>query len=1165
MTGGAPRVVRPAVLRDIPLDRHVVIDASAGTGKTFTLENLVVELVLSTDLTIDRLLCVTFTEKATHEIRARVRGKLQALLSGRGEPATDEQIRAGDSWTIDDRSRKKLEAALHTFDAATIATIHAFCHRVLRENAFASGRCFEERQVDGREAFGRAFRDALRGDIARDPARARWLEAALRSGWSIGRIEELLWNCARERAPIRPAFDPAALDAALAAFPADAAREPRNLGELKAWGVHGRTAATIAGALSDLADLVERARSASDGPLYVREAKDVVGKLRERLPQLRPRPGRTAGVVAAALDLTRATPPFAAAIAHALIDGVRDELSRGKRAAGRYDFDDMLSLVDEALRGPRGGALAEAMRQRWRYALIDEFQDTDETQWSIFRRAFFERGAGRTPSVLLVVGDPKQSIYRFRGADVDTYLAASDEVLAAGGARVRLEDNYRATPALVVATNRFFDQDASEPIFTGDIAYEPVACGRPDRTLVDGDGRALSPVCALQFDGWMSMAHLGAWIAREARTATDPARPWRLDGRALEYRDVFVLTRTGREGREVGKALRAAGIPHAFYKEDGLFQTDEAKDLRALLSAIDDPDDPARRVAAWLTPFFGLPLAEVERARGLSPAHPLLGRLYAWKGLADARDFDRLFQSVMRDSGFVRREIFFADGERELTNTLHLLEVLTERARGGRVTLRDLVQELSGLIAKTRLPLDLEGNMQRLESDRSAVQIMTIHKAKGLEAPLVFVAGGLFAGGSDGERVRVYHDGGQRLAWVGSPSPDVKSIVEREEREEEQRLMYVALTRAMGRLYLPCVLTAPGEPKPMRGPYDPVNRRVAELTRESDSMLVTETVSAAALAPDPAVSTAAVWRPAPELLRDDHDEPAYAVLRERHAAAVVTSYTRLRGERASPRSRRGPPAMDGSAEKSAAAVDDFPTTTLRAARASGVFLHELLERVPLASFASSAPRGRLEQWRAREDVAALFDEAIAAHRIDPAQREHAEQLVWAAYTTPLALPGGARLEGFAAAGALAREMEFVYPIPEAAQAGLTASGALEAGTPLRIAHGYVRGSLDLAFEHDGLTYFADWKSDSLASYAPAALARHVAAHYMDQAKLYALAVVRLLGVRSREEHEARFGGLLYCFLRGFGEASGLWSARPGWDEIVAWDESLRARRGWGLR
>ncbi|HEX4445623.1 MAG TPA: UvrD-helicase domain-containing protein, partial [Polyangiaceae bacterium] len=730
------------MLRHIPLGRHAVIDASAGTGKTFTLENLVVELVLSTDVTLDQLLCVTFTEKATHEIRARVRGKLSSLLSGAGDGSdepTEEQLREGDFWTLDERARKKLEGALHAFESATIATIHAFCHRVLRENAFASGRCFEEKQVDGREAFGRAFRDALRGDAACDPSRAPWLEAALRGGWSIGRLEELLWDCAKERAPIRPHFDPAALQAALAAFPVDEAREPLLLADLKACGVHPSTAKSLVSALAELADCVERARSEANLPLFVQEARDILAKpLREKLPGVTPRPGRATRVVSSALTLAQATPPFPAAIAHALLGCVRDELARGKRAAGRYDFDDMLSLVDDALRGPRGRSLAEAMRQRWRYALIDEFQDTDETQWSIFRRAFFDahdRGdvRGPTPSVLVLVGDPKQSIYRFRGADVDTYLAASEEVIGAGGARVRLESNYRATAALVDATNRLFDQDAPEPIFTGAIEYEPVACGRPDRVLLDGDARALSPVCVMRCDAALPAADVGAWIAREVRTAVDPDRPWRLDGRALHHGDVFVLTRTAREGRELGKALRAAGVPHAFYKEDGLFQTDEAKDLRTLLAAIDEPDDPARRMAAWLTPFFGLPLAEVEGARSLPPAHPLLARLYAWKALADARDFDRLFQSIVGDSGVVRREIFFADGERDLTNYLHLIEILIERARGGRAALRDLVQELAGLIAETRFPLDLEGNVQRLESDRKAVQIMTIHKSKGLE------------------------------------------------------------------------------------------------------------------------------------------------------------------------------------------------------------------------------------------------------------------------------------------------------------------------------------------------------------------------------------------------------------------------------------------------
>jgi exodeoxyribonuclease V beta subunit len=1161
------RVARPPVLRSVPLDRHVVIEASAGTGKTFTLENLVVELVLSTDLTLDRLLCVTFTEKATHEIRARVRGKLQSLLTGGGAAPTDADLRDGDYWTLDDRRRQKLESALHAFDGATIATIHAFCHRVLKENAFASGRCFEERQVDGREAFGRALREALRGDLARNPESARWLETALRTGWSIARIEKLLWDCTRERSEIRPAFDARALEAALASFPTDEAREPRLLAEFKAWGTHARTSRTIVENLAALADLVERARATRDAPLFVAQSRDVILKLRERLLPMTPRPGRGAQVVAAALELTGATPPFAAAIAHALLGGVREELSRGKRAAGRYDFDDMLSLVDDALRGPGGDALAEAMRQRWRYTLIDEFQDTDATQWSIFRKVFFERPAGGAPSPLVLVGDPKQSIYRFRGADVHTYLAAGSEVLAGGGARVRLESNYRATPALVEATNRLFDREAPEPIFSGDIDYAPVACGRPDRALVGGDGNAVSPVCALTLRGDVRLAHLGAWIAGEVRTATDPARPWRLDGRPLDFRDAFILTRTRGEGLEIGAALRAARIPHAFYKEEGLFQTDEARDLRALLGAIDEPDHPARRMEAWLTPFFGLPLAEVERARSLPATHPLVARLHAWKSIADAREFDRLFESLVSDSGVVRRELFFADGERELTNTMHLLETLIERARGGRATLADLVQELSGLIAQTRFPLDLEGNMQRLESDRSAVQIMTIHKAKGLEAPLVFVAGGMWLPRSDD--VRVFHEGGRRLAWVGTPSPEVKATIEREEGEEEERLMYVALTRAMGRVYLPYVLDAAGEPKSLRGPYGRVHGRLAALVQAEDPILTIEEVGAAG-GPDVAPPAPADWTPPPALLRENDEGAHYEELRQRHAAAIVTSYTRMRGAGGA-RPSRGESVEELRVDKSGGAIDEAPLTTLRAARASGVFLHELLERVPIASFGAE---GSLAEWRARADVSALFNEAMATHRIDPEQRGHAEQLVWAAYKKPVALPGGGRLEGFAAAASLVREMDFVYPIPAAsdpALGGPDCPGELAprdgSSVPSGDVRGYVRGSLDLAFEEviDGqrLTYFADWKSDSLASYAPDALARHVAGHYEEQVRLYTLAVVRLLGVRSRADHAARFGGLLYCFLRGFdGEGGGLFTARPSWEEIVAWDERLRDRRFW---
>jgi exodeoxyribonuclease V beta subunit len=1161
----APRVSRPAILRGIPLDRHVVIEASAGTGKTFTLEHLVVELLLSTDVTMDRVLVVTFTEKATNELRTRLRAKLEQLLAGRGDPPSADALRRGDFWTLDADARQRLARALHTFDAATIATIHAFCQRVLRENAFAGGRLFDEQHIDGRDAFGRALRDALRSDVACDPSRAPWLQAALSIGWTVGDIEDLLWKCVQAHGAIRPVFDPAAIDAALEAFPVDVARRLSGPAEMQTWGMPAQTAKAVAQRLYSIADAVENARERRSAPSFVLDARAIDFKyLLEKLPRSAPRPGPTASLCAAALALIRATPPFDAAVVHALLGPVQAELTRRKREAGQYDFDDMLGLLDATLRGPGGQALADVMRERWRYALIDEFQDTDPLQWSIFRRAFFD--GARTGNQLCLVGDPKQSIYRFRGADVHTYLGAKAEIVAAGGHLLTLESNQRATPRLVEALNAVFDAQAPEPVFTGDVRYSPVACGRPEAELLGGDGKPVAPVHAFRVHSGsgdaVPLSLLGALIAREIRAITDPERPWTLSGAPLALSDVFVLTRNAREGRAIGASLRDAGIAHAFYKEDGLFRTDEAREILALLLAIEDPSDRPRRLAAWLTPFFGLSLGVLERARHVPSNHPLVARLHAWKALADACDFEQLFGSIVRESGIVRREIFFADGERELTNTLHILELLLEHARRTGSSLRDLAHALAGLIEGTRLPLDLEGSVQRLESDRRAVQIMTIHKSKGLEAAVVFLAGCTSPPPVDD--VRTYHDADARLAWVGAlDDADVEVRVKQEEREEDQRLMYVALTRAKGRLYLPCAVEdgtgkgkrARGEARPIRGPYDIVNRRVVELARERPAWLEVEDVIGV---PPPRPTTAPndgegelplAWVP-----HEVDDDARYAAAREQRAGAIVTSYTRMKAVGSRSRSETiGDPRL----EKSLDVTDEQIVTPLRAARASGIFLHEALERVPVESFAGGIG---LDAWRERADVAALFDEAMATHRIDVAQRKHAESLVWAAYTTPLVLPRGRRIAGLAFVERVVREMEFVFPIPE----GFHTTLAEPTVGPLRVERGYIRGSLDLAFEEGGLTYFVDWKSDSLRSYAPSALAGHVGDHYMDQAALYALCIVKLLGIHSAQDYERRFGGLLYCFLRGIDPGGrGVWSSYPAWDDVLASEGALRARRHWG--
>ena len=281
-------------------------------------------------------------------------------------------------------------------------------------------------------------------------------------------------------------------------------------------------------------------------------------------------------------------------------------------------------------------------------------------------------------------------------------------------------------------------------------------------------------------------------------------------------------------------------------------------------------------------------------------------------------------------------------------------------------------------------------------------------------------------------------------------------------------------------------------------------------------------------------------RPWPELRRSPYES-------RRTSRDVVHAHESRTSERPRRRAVGCPFRVYHAATPEAEALP----TTLRGARGSGVFLHEILERVPIASFSQS---GDLAAWRARGEVAALVGEAMATHRVAPAQRDHSERLVWTAYTTPIRLLGGGRVERLAAAPRLVREMRYVFPV----RAGDRAGGHEErpsAGRP----DVYVRGSLDLVFEHQGRAYFVDWKSDTLPSYAAADLAPHVSENYREQLGLYALALVKLLGARTEDEYLARFGGAIYCFLRGLdGDGGGLWSARPSWAEIMGWSEDLGA-------
>jgi len=1205
---GAFRYRAPSAALEIPVDSHAVIEASAGTGKTYLLEHRVVHLLLHGDTQLERLLVVTFTERATAELRARIRGLIETLLGLDRDTAEPDEPH----WLIDDVARSALRTALAGFDGAPIHTIHGFCQRVLTDNAFANRRLFDQRQVDRASAFHDAFMDAVRTDLSCDADLAPYLRAWL-SVRRLRDLESLLFEVAERGDTVSPAFDEVATVASLRSLPlvpADGLErwlDSASAG-LKLAGVHGATVKATRKKLADVVPIVASFHEHGDLLATLGALEQRTAEIRYLAEKLAPADGAgpqvaddSAAAEACALagGLATSAISLGAVIAQRLGPPVAERLAAAKRRQGLFDFEDMLALVWSSLEGDRGPELCRALRTRYDFALIDEFQDTDEVQWNIFRRLFLDSD-GRNR--LSIIGDPKQAIYGFRGADVAAYLRARAEMLERGARRVALRDNYRSTEAVVGAYNAILDQgvptdrEGVGPFFSGEIRYdEPVTAASGLRAVAGDAAQEQDVAPAVVFEvaapppragkrprklkpDDLRLALLPA-IAGECRALLSGQESVELvarsgERRALEASDIFVLTRSKSETAQVAERLRAEGVPCSLYKQDGLFQTPEAHEIRDLLAGIARPQSLPERLACWQTPFFAVPLAELVHARDLPETHPLIGRLLDWKQLADRQDYDALFESVVTDSGLARRELVLRSGERRLTNYRHMFELLLEDTRTMRRDLPELIERLDGYIDGVHVPPGQDGNVQRVDGDRSAVQVMTMHKSKGLEAAVVFLYGGFSKGSSDSTTSTFHLPDGRRAVHVGAAFGARREGIRREAEEEDQRLLYVALTRARARLYLPWVPEAAGS---VSGAYKHVNRQLERVTGASRELFVRRVVepqSAAASAPDsasdesaPADSARLASFSPSEVLADPTGPAAAAAahqarrddLRRARLGPIITSYTRLKHREASSMAVDAD-ELKGSADAGGArpADDELP-----GGREAGIFLHHILEHLPGDSVAD---RPTFETWRQQPAVASLIGESLAAFDQPEASRAHVERMVYDCAAAPMEVAGALVPGLYTCVGQ--REVEFLYPLPKAAD-------SMPAPTGDRADDNFVKGFIDYLFEHEGRLYAVDWKTDVLADYGDAALAAHAEEAYGIQARLYLLALARMVGATDERGLADRLGGIAFVFTRGLGDGdsdgeraptAGVVSVVPRWDELARWqrqmgDQVERARLG----
>ena len=1166
-----------------------LIEASAGTGKTYTIASFFLRLLLEQRIPVESILVVTYTVPATDELKTRIRDKVRQARDAFAHGASDDLFIAWLLEKVENRAQALgiLDDALARFDETAISTIHGFCQRMLKELAFETNSPFETELVTDQADMIACVADdfyRMRITAAAVPEFISFCRGRKVSPeWFMGLARQR--NLASQIIPTRTGpGSPEALEPLLAAyrqaFAALAAAWPAAQGEVQRLicdvatinqSTHKVT--RVPGYLQDMERYLAMGCVVLPAAGYLAKfTPSAIKKATKKGAAMPEHPVfalcgalQTAGDVLGAafeVELTSLKVEFFTYLDTAL--------ARRKEKQGLVHYDDLLLRMHQAIRSPGGDALAIAVRSRFKAALIDEFQDTDPLQYEIFTRCF--EGA-----CLFFIGDPKQAVYSFRGADVFTYARAAHSVEEAH--KHTLIHNWRSDPGLIEAVNAVFSRaeypfvfdwirfDTAEPALRTDrktligLDEGPLQVwfldpGEATELTVEQAGRAVCRAVACEISRLLNRA-----VGGEVKLGSEKLKP----------SDMAVLVRTNTQARMVRDSLHAAGIPCVLYSDENVFLSGEAFEMEVLLAALVEPYREGLVRTALMTRIFALDAAAID---ALSEDEA------AWEHWIERfRDYHELWQHSgftpmirrLLDGQWVRERLLGMDaGERALTNVLHISELLGKAEASEKLGM----QGLRKWLAERRDP-NLPGNDEyqlRLESDDDAVRVMTVHKSKGLEFPIVFCP---FAWGAvkpdKGEGVLYHDDAHAAVLDMGSPEQEdhrVKAI--EETLAENVRLLYVALTRAKNRCYVAWGKVKGAEGSAMAHLMEGINGD--DLRRCLEEFLGARTGHARILdipqdQPEPLVR--------PPL---SSEEPAARVFPGTiDRTWGIASYTAFihglhKGSETADRDTLWQGMRNGSEEKGERAKDIFSFP--KGARA-GILLHEVFEKIDFTAD--------------DEVIRAVVEETLVGHGFDPTWTDAVTGMVCRVLNVDL---GGMHL---AQVNRLKRlsELEFMLPLKPLTSTTLEkvinecmpsitvpsplrgegqgeGSGSLHSYRSSRFTFdpvkGFLRGFMDLVFMHDGRYYLIDWKSNhlggSVEDYGQDALLKSmIRDNYILQYHIYCVALDQYLKQRLHGyNYDDHFGGGFYVYLRGVdparGPEYGIFRARPDEEDLVKLSEVL---------
>ncbi|MDU9049629.1 MAG: UvrD-helicase domain-containing protein [Candidatus Electrothrix sp. Rat3] len=1226
----------------LTLHGQILIEASAGTGKTYTIALLFLRLLLEKGLSVDEILVVTFTKAATEELRGRIRQRIRDaldVLEGQGpdDPLLQELLNNAREEIAEERAKILLGDSLTRMDEAAIYTIHGFCQRMLQEHAFESGAPFAMEFLESEQL--------LRKRIMEDFWRQRFYPASEAEAAWVASLwqapEELLaglgGHLGRQDLECLPAISEEEVggqgEAAASLFTdvqeqwqeqreevAELLRENKRLSrdKSKGYGLPRLEAAL------ELLDEVLAAQAvpwllAAELELFTNSKIQSSLKKNKQEPPDHPFFALFEEFFQTHQRLSQSRRILVLVQARTWL---HEELTRRKQAQDQLSFDDLLTQLEAALQGDEGGRLAGSIGRRFPVIMVDEFQDTDPLQYRIF--AAVHRAADKDTKTeistasppeskkpgLFLIGDPKQAIYSFRGADIFTYIQARQDTLPEN--RLTMTTNYRSATPMVAAVNHLFHHEAPFLFAKDEIDFPEVeAAGLADKAslVLEDMGRGESPCSPLQGGQAQGPAPTSPGQTHRSAPTTSPVpltclllpegdkgKPLakgtaeeqaarfcaheiadllaagqqgkaRIGDQPLSAGDFAVLVRTHAEADLVRKELSALSITSVSFSQQSVFSGKEARQLLTVMTALNDLSDSALVRTALVTELFGYTAERLDKLRNDEQEwEEVMFLLAAYRRTWQQQGVIPMLQKLLKDQQTVSRLHAAPSGERMLTNFLHLAELLQaeSRYRFGVHGANALLRWFSDQIHSPEK--HAENQQLRLESDENLVKIVTIHKSKGMEYPVVFLPFLWAARPCSPKRPLAFHrpeQPEQLCLDLGSGKEEHFLLAEKERLAEDLRLLYVAVTRARACCFFCwgrvskmedsalCYLLHGGLPAP-----DQLFNDLDRLDKGS-GMLALKPFPDRFLPPklSNTDSEAKLVSPAFKGQIDTRWRlTSYSGL----IAALDSDATHdaVHGSIAQPER----PDYDEGADRELAKESGLPEPPILDAfrfpkgAAAGTCLHAILEKISFTDSvgheavigAELARAGFKEIWlpvvgswirdilntglKVKQDEEVSFLSAV----------RETDRVNEMAFYFPLA---ALRLNKFNRI-----LQEFSYPpLPNQHE----------------VLEGLMVGFIDLVFAVNGRYYLADYKSnylgDSPADYQQEHLQAAMLDHRYDlQYLIYTLALHRFLKGRIRDyRYDQHFGGALYLFLRGMhpdNEAgTGVFAARPPLALIEALD------------